>query len=61
MSERDQLEGGVQRPKLEAWRVSTADGEAKRVIVGRFWNDPERIEIDPDDLVSDPDAYREES
>lgn len=43
------------RPR-RAWKATTNVGEIKRVIVGKHFNHDERIEIDPDDLIEDPDA-----
>lgn len=50
----------VDRPDLQAWRVTNGDGTTDRIIVSELhFTQEDRIEIDPDDLISDPDATGE--
>lgn len=53
-----QPETKPERIAFDAWRRTTASGETKKIIVGRYWNDPERIEAKPTDLITDPDAQQ---
>jgi hypothetical protein len=48
------------RPVLEAWRVTNEHGETTRIVVGRRLSSEARIEIDPDGLITDEDAFEDE-
>jgi hypothetical protein len=48
------------RPALGAWRVTNEGGETTRIVVGRRISSEARIEIDPDGLITDDDAFEDE-